>query len=427
MFPKKCDVKFMVSLLTTGIVVFNTGILFAAVPELSLEESIVMALQNNPTIQMAIADRDKAIAGIKENEGGRLPTLSLSHSDNRSSNALGTAPTDSFNTSLRLNWPIYTGGRVEGQINQAKLNADVASLGLVKAEEQLKLDTTTAYYNVLQGRNIVKVNQETVDNLAGHLKNVQAQYEVGTVAKADVLRSEVELANAQQNLTKAQNTYEVAVASFNNVIGRPLDSETVMKDGLTYLEYDMSLEDSIKLAQEKRPEMAQAQDNIEIAKAGIRIADSGKLPTLAVSTSQGVSGTTFPGQNSNWSIGVSANWNLFDAGVTNAKVQAAKSNVMKVQAGHEQIRDGIELEVRQAYLSMKEAAARIETSKVAVSKATEDLKASQAKYYAGAGTNMDVIDAQMSLTQANNNSTQALYDYNVNKAKLEKAVGLGVK
>ena len=92
-----------------------------------------------------------------------------------------------------------------------------------------------------------------------------------------------------------------------------------------------------------------------------------------------------------------------------------------------QIRDGIELEVRQAYLSMKEAEARIGTSQVAVSKAEEDLKASQAKYYAGVGTHIDVIDAQTALTQANTNTTQASYDYNVNKAKLEKAIGLRVK
>lgn len=423
---KKSGIKPKVPLLLTGLFVLNTIIVFAAPPELSLDDSIMMAMKNNPSIQMAIAEKEKAVWGVKENEGNRLPTLSLMHSDNRSSNAFGSSPTDSFNTSLRLNWSVYTGGRVEGQIHQAKLNADVASLGVVKAEEQLKLDTTTFYYNVLQGRNVVKVNQETVDNLAEHLKNVQAHYQVGTIAKADVLRSEVELANAEQNLTKAQNTYEVAVASFNNVIGMPLDNVTTMKDDLAYIQYDMSLEDSIKMAQEKRPEISQSQDGIEVAKEGVNIADSGKLPTVAVSGNQGVSGSDFPGQNSSWSIGVSANWNLFDAGVTRAKVKAAEANVDKVKAGDQQIRTGVELEVRQGYLSMKEAEARIETSKVAVSKATEDLKASQAKYYAGAGTNMDVIDAQMSLTQANTNTTQALYDYNVNKAKLEKAVGLGV-
>jgi len=426
---RKYKIKPVVSLLATSFLIFNTAISFAASPEISLDDSVAMALKNNPSIQMALADKEKALWGIKENEAGRLPTLSLSSGyslspDSSSANLGSSSANESFNNSIKLNLPLYTGGRVEGQIDQAKLNADVADLGVTKAEQQLKLDTTTSYYDVLQGRNVVKVNQETVNNLSEHLKNVQAQYKVGTIAKLDVLRSEVELANAQQNLTKAQNAYDVAVASFNNVTGMPLDSQTIMKDDLTYVKYDMSLGDSIKLAQQKRPEIAQSKDNIDIAKAGSKIADSGRLPTVAVSGNEGISGPSFPGENSNWSVGVAASWNVFDAGVTNSKVKEAKANEAKVIAGDKQTRDGIELEVRQAYLSMKEAEARMATSQVAVSQGTEGLKASEAKYYAGAGTNMDVIDAQMALTQANTNATQATYDYNVNRAKLEKANGL---
>jgi len=425
---KKYGIKPVVSLLATGLLILNTGMVLAAVPELSLDDSIALALKNNPSIQMALADKEKAVWGIKENEAGKMPTLSFasgySLSPGSSSSNLGSSSSnDNFSNSLKLNWPLYSGGRVEGQIDQAKLNADVANIGVTKAQQQLKLDTTTAYYNVLQGRNIVKVNQETVDKLTEHLKNVQAQYQVGTIAKLDVLQSEVQLANAQQNLTKAQNTYDVAVASFNNVTGMPLDSQSIMKDDLSYVKYDMSLEDSIKLAQEKRPEIAQSQDNIDIARTGTKIADSGRLPTVNFSASDGINGSSFPGQNNNWSLGLSASWNIFDAGVANAKVKAAKAGEDKVRAGDKQTREAIELEVRQAYLSMKEAEARMATSQVAVSQGAESLKTAQAKYYAGAGTNMDVIDAQMALTQANTNATQASYDYNVNKAKLEKANG----
>lgn len=426
MLRKKILVMPAVSLLA-GLLVLNTAMPFAAAAELSLDDSIALALQNNPSIKMAIADKDKAAWGIKENEAGKLPTLSLSNSNNRASGAEGASHSDNFNTSLRVSWPLYTGGRTEGLIDQAKYNANIATVGVDKVKEQIKLDTTTAYFSVLQNNKLVKVNQQTVDNLSEHLKNVQAQFQVGTIAKSDVLRSEVELANAQQNLTKAQNAYDVSIATFNNIIGMPLDSQNTMKDDLAYAQYDMSLEDSIQMAKEKRPEILQSQDTINAAKAGIKVADSGKLPTVAASGTQGWSGSKFPGDNSNWTVGISASWDIFDAGVTNAKVKAAQANMDKVSQSDEQTRTGIELEVRQSYLSMKEAEARIETSKVAVDKAAEDLKASQAKYYAGVGTNLDVIDAQVALTQAETNSAQALYDYNVNKAKLQKAIGAGVE
>ncbi len=425
MSRKKAFVKPAV-LLATGLLVFNTAIPFTDAAELSLDDSIALALQNNPSIKMAIADKDKAVWGIKENEAGKMPNLSLSNSNNRSGGE-GTSTGENFNTSLRVNWPLYTGGRTEGLIDQAKYNANIATVGVAKVKEQVKLDTTTAYFSVLQNNKLVTVNQQTVDNLSEHLKNVQAQYEVGTIAKSDVLRSEVELANAQQNLTKAQNAYDVSVATFNNIIGLPLDSQNTMKDDLAFVQYDMSLEDSIQMAKEKRPEIMQSQDTINAAKAGIKVADSGKLPTVSASGTQGWSGSKFPGDNSNWTVGLSASWDIFDAGVTNAKIKEAQANMEKVNHSDQQTRTAVELEVRQAYLSMKEAEARIETSKVAVGKANEDLKASQAKYYAGVGTNLDVIDAQVALTQAETNATQAVYDYSVNKAKLQKAIGAGVE
>jgi TolC family type I secretion outer membrane protein len=425
MSRKKAFVKPAV-LLATGLLVFNTAIPFTAAAELSLDDSIALALQNNPSIKMAIADKDKAVWGIKENEGGKMPNLSLSNSNNRSG-AEGASSSENFNTSLRVSWPLYTGGRTEGLIDQAKYNANIATVGVAKVKEQVKLDTTTAYFSVLQNNKLVTVNQQTVDNLSEHLKNVQAQYEVGTIAKSDVLRSEVELANAQQNLTKAQNAYDVSIATFNNIIGLPLDSQNTMKDDLAFAQYDMSLEDSIQMAKEKRPEIVQSQDTINAAKAGIKVADSGKLPTVSASGTQGWSGSKFPGDKSNWTVGVSASWDIFDGGVTNAKIKEAQANMEKVSHSDQQTRTAVELEVRQAYLSMKEAEARIETSKVAVGKANEDLKASQAKYYAGVGTNLDVIDAQVALTQAETNATQAVYDYSVNKANLQKAIGAGVE
>jgi outer membrane protein len=427
MLRKNCRVKHGISVLAAGLLVLNTAVSLAAAPELSLSDSIEMALKNNPSIKMAVDDREKAAFGIKEAEAGNLPTLSLVNTDSRGSSSLDSSPGNSFSTSLRLSLPIYTGGRNGGLIDQAKSNADVAQLGVVKAKEQLRLDATTAYYTVLQNRNLVKVNQETVDNLTGHLKNVLAQYEAGTIAKADVLRSEVELANAQQNLTKAQNAYDVSAASLNNVIGVPLDTQNTLKDELSLVSYNSSLEDSIKMALKKRPEIAQSKDSINAAEAGVKIADSGRLPTVAFSSTAGRTGTDFPGATNNWSVGVSASWNFFDSGLTSAKVKEAAATVDKANETDKQTRDSIELEVRQAYLSMNEAQSRIQTSQVAVNQATEGLKTGEAKYYAGVGTNLDVIDAQVALTQAKTNESQALYDYNVNKAKLENAVGLGVK
>jgi outer membrane protein TolC len=413
-----------VSLVMTGLLMLNASMVFAAPPILSLDDSVAMALKNNSAIKIAAVDQDKARFGIDAAEAGRLPVLSLTSSDSRGNSLLGSDTANNFNTSLHISMPIYTGGRISGQIEQAKFNADAADLGVVKAEQQTKLDATTGYFSILQTRNMVQVNQETVDNMVSHLKNVQAQYNAGTVAQGDVLQSEVELANAQQNLTKAQNANAVAEASFNNTVGQALDTQSSYQDEFTYDPYSMTLDDSIKLALKNRPEIGQSQDSIAAAKAGVTIADSGRLPTVDITGGTGRVGSDFPGNN-NWSVGVTANWNLFDSGLTKAQVEEAKTAVSTAAIQDKQIRDGIELEVRTDYLSMKEAEQRIQTSAVAVNQGADSLKIAEAKYAAGVGTNMDVIDAQLALTQAKTNATQALYDFNVDKAQLIKAVGSG--
>ncbi|EAX47472.1 outer membrane efflux protein [Thermosinus carboxydivorans Nor1] len=414
-----------------GLLAVNTAAALAAPVELTLEESIALALKNNPAVKIAEADKETAAGKVTEAKGGKLPTLSYSFSAARSdvpaSSASPEMIIDKFDNKVTLTLPLYTGGKLEGLIDQAKLGLKAAELGVAKSQQQIKLDATTAYFNLLQARNMVKLNQESVDRLAAHLQNVQAQYAVGTVAKSDVLRSEVELANAEQNLIKAQNSYDLAVASLNNVLGLPLDTEISVKDDLKYDKYSLTLEEAIDYALKNRPEVAQADLNVKSAEDGMQVAKSGQRPTVSFQGSQTWSDTD-PGRSSDsWALGLSASFNIFDGNVTSAKIKQADAALAKAQEQARQTRDAVQLEVRQAYLSLKEAEKRIETTKVAVDKAEEDYKIAQVRYSAGVGTNLDVMDAQVALTQAKTNYVQALYDYNTSKAKLDKAMGIPVK
>ena len=322
---------------------------------------------------------------------------------------------------------MYTGGRVEAAIKQAQINFKVNDLGVDKSKQQVQLDATTGYFTILQTINSLKVSQESVDQMLAHLKNVQAQYSVGTVAKSDVLRSEVELANNQQSLIKAQNNYDLAVSRLNNIIGLPLDTEVKLKDELKHNRYELSLDDAIQYAMIHRPEAIQAHYAIDAAKQGVKAAESGKLPTVDASATTGWSDTKFPGvENNSNSIGISASWNVFDSGVTHARIKQADSAVVKAAIQAQQTKDTVQLEVRQAYLNMNEADKRISATYVAVEKAEEDFKIGGVRYGAGVGTNLDVIDTQVALTQAKNNYIQAMYDYNTSKANLDKAMGMTV-
>jgi len=419
---KKKSVRNSAKLIAAVLVMLNASVAFAAPVELSLSDSVALALKNNPSIKMAQSDKDKSQWSVSEAQAGRMPTVSLGNSYSLKDH--NPAGTDDLSGSLRMNWQLYSGGRVEGQIDQAKRGVGVADLGVEKTKQQLKLDTTTAYFTILQTKNLVEVNQQSVSNLQEHLNSVQAKYDVGVVAKSDVLRAEVELANAQQNLIKAQNNYDLAVAGLLNTMTIDPGTELALTDTLSYNKYDKTLDDSLQAAQ-TRPDVAQAEENVKISETAVKMAKSGKLPSVSLSASNGWNGSVLPGSgDDDWSVGLSASWSIFDAGSTSAKVKQADASLDKAKEQLVQVKNSAALEVRQNYLSMQEAEKRIDTNKVAVGKAEEDLVIAREKYNAGVGTNLDVIDAQLALTQAKTNEIQALFDYNVNVAKIDKAIGL---
>jgi len=419
---KKKTIRNSAKLVAAVLVMLNASVAFAAPVELSLSDSVALALKNNPSIKMAQSDKEKSKWSVDEAKAGRLPTVSLGSSYSLKDNS--PAGTDDLSGSLRMNWQLYSGGRVEGQIDQAKRGVGVADLSVEKTKQQLKLDTTTAYFTILQTKNLVEVNQQSVSNLQGHLSSVQANYDVGVVAKSDVLRAEVELANAQQNLIKAQNNYDLAVAGLLNTMTIDPGTELALTDTLGYNKYDKTLDDSLQAAQ-TRPDVAQAEENVKIAETAVKMAKSGKLPSVSLSAANGWSGSVLPDSgDDDWSVGLSASWSLFDAGSTNAKVKQADASLDKTKEQAVQVKNSAALEVRQNYLSMQEAEKRIATNKLAVGKAEEDLVIAREKYNAGVGTNLDVIDAQLALTQAKTNEIQALFDYNVSVAKIDKAIGL---
>jgi outer membrane protein len=407
----------------------------AAGTELTLEESIQLALKNNRDVKIAEKNREEAYYRLQEAKGNKLPSLSFIHTDGRTQPnpaepyflLLNYAPpvANYFNNQLNASLPLYAGGQLEGYIKQAGLELKNADLSMDRTKQQVKLDVTVAYYNVLQAKNIVKANEETVDRLAAHLKNVQARFDAEIVTKNDVLRSEVELSQAQQNLAKARNGHELAKANLNYVLGLPLTTEVNIQEELSYEEISQSQDGFIEQALQNRPEVAQSNINCQLANNAVSVAKGGYLPKVSLVGTVDRNDLDFPGNNNqNWSLSLISKWDIYSGGQTISQVNQAKTSEAKAQVAASQVKETVRLEVLQAYLNLKEARQRIDTSKLVLDKANEDYQLVQARYGAGLGTNLDVMDSQLSLTTAKTDYINALYDYNVNLAKLKKAAGM---
>lgn len=409
--------------------------------QLNLDDAMQRAFQTNPTISIAGYQLDSARANYNAARQSRGVSISANHSTQRGGHndndvrkvdasgawtgeyykAIGNTHSNSLTASL----PIFTGGKLSGQIEQAKANYKYNEVGVQRTYNEMRSTVTNGYFNMLQADNLQKLNAESVTRLEDHLKNVQAQYDVGVVAKVDVLRSQVELANAKQTLIQAENSYQIAEANMNKIVGLPMDTNLKLDNLLVYNAYDRTMDDCLAYASEHRPELMQAKYNVDAAKGALKVARAGHMPQVTASASQAWSDSNWPGDdNGNWGVGVNVSLNVFDTGVTLSKIHGAEADLKKAEETYRDTVDSVNLDVRSNYLGLREAEKRINTTKLAVEQADEDYRIAQLRYMSGVGTNTDVLDAQVALTQAKTNYTQALYDYNTSKTDLETSIGV---
>lgn len=424
----------LAAVLVAGMMAFSVGVgtvNAADVINVSLDETIQRAFENNRTIKESVAEREQAYWTLSEARRQTNPQVTWSWSGQRFGGSYyeGYDYNRSFSHTAGVSIPIYQGGRLKEGRKYARYGLSSADLSLENTMQTVRLQSTIYYFDVLQYRNLIEVYEEEVVTLQEHLRNVNAQFRVGTVAKVDVLESQVELANAQQNLVNIQNRYDIAVADLNNYIGLPADTIIRPQDTLTYKKYDLDLGACTAYALENRPDAAMADYAVKQAESNIRSAKAGWRPSVSGSVSKGLTTENIFSKklSDQWTVGVSASWNVFDGGITRAQVNQAEAALTRAQEVAAQTREQIQLDVQSAFLQLRAAEKNIGTTQASVILGEENYKIAQVRYAAGVGTNLDVMDASRKLTEARSNYFTALYNYNTAKASLDRYMGVPVE
>lgn len=412
--------------------------------DLNLPKTVQMALDYNRDIKNSQYALKKAEYAINQAQAGKKPTVDYNFGAQRSratdaatysraASLMGSANSisNAFSNGISVNIPLYTGGLVEGQIDVAKLGKTNAQEEILRVEQATKYSAIEGYYALLAYQELQGVYHEAVDNLQGHLDNVQAQYNVGTKAKVDVLSSDVSLANAKTTAITADNNVAIAESNLNNILGLPLETKLNLADHqLPFDTYNISLQEAMDYAMKYRPEVLQAAIAVQEAERSIDIADAGNKPTVAITGGNDWADNTFPGIDANkrsWKVAAGVTYNFYDGGTTKAKVAQAKQDLLVARETEQKTRESVQLQVKQAYLNIRSAAQKVEETQTVVDQARENYRIQNIRYQAGVGINLDVLDAQLSLNQAQVNHIQALYDYNVGIAKLEQVMGVDVE
>jgi len=403
--------------------------IFAASPSmnLNLEKSIQTALENNIGYKITESMVDVSQAQIKETEGAKKLNIKLQGGYLQMNETLDEEDIEAGDYSdlltLGQGVPIisisatkilYSGGKIESLIDQAEANKQISLNDLEKEKQAIIYKVTEAYYQVLQTEGIKIVSTQAVKQMQAHLESSEALLKEGMIAPIDLNRIKSQLSNLEHNLIKAENGHKLIMYNLNSIMGIDLNTELLLENNLSYEPCEINLEQALIQASENRSEIMNVAQQRRIMEEMVDVAKSNKKPQVIFNAESGITG---------WQIMVVAEYSLLDGGVNKAKVDQAEINLAQVDQSEQQVQQLIEFEVRSAYLNIKEAEKLIKIAEEGIKNSQESFRIAQVKYNEGIATNTEVIDAQSTLIEAETNHLNALYDYNINRAALIKAMG----
>ena len=334
---------------------------------------------------------------------------------------------DNYSAKLSLTQSVFTWGKNYQGYKQAAFNCIVAQEEYNRTKNELILNVKRAFYSVLLTEQFVTICQEAVNVIEKHYNVTKALYKEGKVSGYDVSRVKVQLVNAKTELIKAENKRRLARKSLLNIVNSPKTSDMRIKGELNKdsIYENQSMEEIKKLALKNRPEIKQIKIQKKIGKSMVNLAKAQNMPNIIFSgTYEYKKPFYFENKwDKSWNVSCILSFPFFTGFSTFGSIKQTKSIYNQIILKESFLIEKIKLEVEKAYLDLEEAKERIDAQKENVKTARKNLDIAQERYKRGLMSDIEVRDAQLSLTQAETSYLQALYDYNVAQAELEKAVG----
>jgi outer membrane protein TolC len=341
-----------------------------------------------------------------------------------------TGTEDNYNWALELRQPLFAGGGILAGYEMSRIGEDIARNTEKTAQLDIVKEIRVAYFRILKAERILEVAKQTVEGLQTHRHQAQILYDNGLIPKNDLLFASVELANGNQFFLRAQNGVELAKSGLNTLLRREINTPLEVEDVLVYKLFEQTWEDCLKAALKDRPEIRTSDLQVDQTRKVVKQARSEYFPNVnfignyaRYGDEPNVSGSAYKNQES-WYLTVVANWNIWEGGRSQNRVEAGLSREKQAVDASLNVRDRIIMELKGAYLSMREAEKQIPTAREAVAQAEENFRITAERYKEQVARTADVIDAQTILTRAKSDYYNALGDYNISLALLERAMGL---
>lgn len=467
--------KFIIALFTLIILspsVFAGELTINNGDKLTLDRCIDIAVNRNPNITLGNNINKIYQSRIGQAKSTYFPQLNVTSGYNRqnptTNSKIMDKSTNQYAGSFGMDQLLFDFGKTPTKVKIQNLNLDSSKLDVDNTVVQVAYNVKQAYFNALSAKISKDIYSQSIKQYEKHLEQANAFFKTGIRSKIDVTTAEVNLSNVKLDYIKANNVYKTAISNLNNAMGIPeapeydiadtfnfnhientsnneidiayqdntksekTEKPKVLKskiskqniiDNLDFKKYDITFEEAIKTAYSSRPDLKSLAVKENAASESIKLVKKDYLPSLSGFANYGIGGQQFPLDNG-WSFGANVNVPVFNGFMTKSQVVEAKANLDVAKSDIEILRQNIYLQVQQSYINLIEAEKRIPVANLTVKQAQEKLDLANGRYKVGVGNSIEVQDAEISYDNAQLSYVQSLYDYNIARSNLEKAMGV---
>jgi outer membrane protein len=447
--PRGCARRFGVAIAVAAALICGVSVVVKAqqVVSLSSEEAIALALENNETLLIALADERTAEGAIREAYAGALPSISLSGTwQSNFKKPAFYAPEEfggggkieigsdlELQGGLRLDQVLYAFGRVGNAVEYAKIYRKIAGLGVERARSDVVFATREAYCRVLLMTQLVGIRRQSVEQARRHLANVEAKHAQGAASRFELQRAQVEVRNREPELIQAENNLALSKQDLTRWIGLEPDVTLELTDELAYVAEPLGAEAAVTEGLANRPEVRALEQRVAGQRRLLSIYSAGNLPILGLYGQIGLQGqTNFEKPLSmlserkravSTSLGISFQVPIFDGRRTSGQKQQARAGLQRAEYELGQVRKAIRLEITKAVQDLESLQREYEAQLATVDLAEETFAIAETRFTSGVSTQLELTDAETALDLARTSFVEMLYRYNVAVANLARVLG----
>ena len=429
----------------------------------TLAQGIHHALSNSREFQVAQKDVELAAEKVKEARAALLPQLmldanyvfngelpktvlsgnfltyldsALSQDNSAGEQANGTAadPIEivlgsrhNLQGRARVTYPLFTWGQLGNIYRQAVLEKQAAKSKLEAIRLDIELKVRQAFYGVVLTEAFVDVAEQSLAQVERRYELAQEQKAAGITTRLEVIRANVQVVNTRSQLIQARNQRKLTKENFKLTLGLPLDQTISIKGRLRAERKQVNIEQAVATALARRPELQQLDIQEQIGEKQVKVAKAGNKPMLSTFGNYTFNNGRQQLLDTSWSVGLSIQVPIFDGFATRSQVNQARVRLDQIQTNKDQLHDSIKLEAKSAVFDLDAARNLIEAQEGIVEEAAEGLRIANVQHEAGLITGIELTDVELSHTQAQVNRLQAIYDYIIAVARLERAIGTGLE